>query len=146
MSTLLFVVLIGLAGGVAVGLQGPFASLISGRLGMLESVFIVHLGGALIVGVPLLLRGGGHLGEWRSLPWYALTAGVYGLVVLVAVSYTIPQIGAAATVVLVVAGQLLVSTLIDHFGLLGTDVRPVDPVRLLGIVVLFLGVWLIVRR
>jgi len=146
MPTLLLVVLIGLAGGIAVGLQGPFSSLMSGRLGLLESIFIVHLGGALIAGVPLLLRGGGHLRDWRSLPWYAVTAGAYGLVVIAAVSYTMPRIGAASTVVLIVAGQLMISSLVDHFGLFNTGERPLDLTRLLGLAVLFFGVWLIVRK
>ena len=35
-----------LAGGVAVALQGPLTSMMSQRVGTLESVFIVHLGGA----------------------------------------------------------------------------------------------------
>jgi uncharacterized membrane protein YdcZ (DUF606 family) len=33
----------------------------------------------------------------------------------------------------------------DHFGLLGTAVRPIDLTRVWGIAVLFIGVWLIVR-
>jgi bacterial/archaeal transporter family-2 protein len=118
----------------------------SGRMGVLESVFVIHLGGALVVGVPLLLRGGGTLGHWRSIPWYALTAGVYGLVVIAAVSYTIPRIGAAPTVVLIVAGQMVISTFIDHFGLFETGQRPLDLTRLVGIAVIFLGVWLMVRK
>ena len=45
MDAIILIILIGLAGGVAVGLQGPLASMISQRLGIFESVFIVHLGG-----------------------------------------------------------------------------------------------------
>ena len=47
MESILLIILIGLAGGVAVGLQSPLASMLSQRLGVLESIFIVHLGGAL---------------------------------------------------------------------------------------------------
>ena len=41
MNSILLVILVALAGGVAVALQGPLASMLSQRLGMLESVFIV---------------------------------------------------------------------------------------------------------
>jgi transporter family-2 protein len=146
MPTILLVVAFGLLGGVAVGLQSPMASQITEELGLLESIFIIHIGGALLVGVPLLLRGGGNLGHWRSLPWYALLAGGCGLVIIAAISYAIPRVGVAATVTLVVAGQLTLSTALDHFGWLGMDPRPLDLPRLIGIAVLFLGVWLIVRR
>jgi transporter family-2 protein len=56
-------IVIGLAGGVAVGLQGPLASMISQRLGMLESAFIVHIGGAFVALLLLLFYGGGKLAQ-----------------------------------------------------------------------------------
>lgn len=145
MQSILLVLAVGLAGGVAVGLQGPLTSLMSQRLGTLESIFIVHLGGAIVASLPLLVLRGGNLGEWRSVPWYALGAGVLGLVILGGVSYTIPRIGVATTVTLIVAAQLITAALLDHFGLLGAAVRPLDPLRVLGMLVLFLGTWLIVR-
>lgn len=145
MQPLILAVIVGLLGGVAVALQGPLASLMSQYVGTMGSVFIIHLGGALMAGVVLLVIGGGNLGAWRGVPWYALGAGVLGLVVLSSVSYTIPRIGAAATVTLIVVAQLILSTLLDHFGLLGTSVRPIDLSRTLGVAVLLLGTWLMVR-
>lgn len=145
MQQLALLVAIGLLGGVAVSIQSPLASIIGQRLGALESVFIVHLGGALFAGIIMLMMGGSHLGEWRSVPWYALCAGIFGLIVIGAVTVTIPRLGAATTVILIVAGQLIISALIDQFGLLGTTVRPIDLSRLGGIVLLFLGAWLMVR-
>jgi transporter family-2 protein len=99
----------------------------------------------IVAGALLLVIGGGNLAAWRSVPWYALGAGVWGVVVLSAVSFTIPRIGAAATVTLIVTAQLILSSLLDHFGLLGTSVRPVDLSRLIGIIVMLLGTWLMVR-
>jgi transporter family-2 protein len=145
MNSILLVVLIALAGGVAVALQSPLASMLSQRLGILESIFIIHIGGALFSLVPLLVIGGGRLDQWRSAPWYALCAGIFGLVVIAAVSYTIPRVGVAASIVTIVAGQLTVSTLLDQYGLLGTQVRPLEPTRILGLAVVMLGVWLTVR-
>jgi transporter family-2 protein len=145
MQTILVIILIGLAGGVAVGLQSPLASMISQRLGILESVFIVHLGGALVALIPLLFYSGGKLAQWRSVPWYALVAGVFGLVVIGAISYMIPRVGVAASITAIVAGQLLVGTILDHFGLLGAAERSLDPTRLLGLAVVLVGVWLTVK-
>lgn len=145
MESILLIILIGLAGGVAVGLQGPMASLITQRLGLFESVFIVHLGGAIVALIPLLIYGGGKLGLWRSLPWYMLGAGVFGLIVIGAISYTIPRVGVAAAITSIVAGQLLVSTILDHFGLLGVVQKSLDPTRILGLMVMLVGVWLTVK-
>lgn len=145
MESILFIILIGLAGGVAVGLQSPMASMITQRLGMFESVFIVHVGGALIALIPILFYGGGKLSQWRSVPWYTLGAGIFGLIVIGAISYMIPRIGVAGAVTTIVAGQLLVSVTLDHFGLLGAMSRPLDPTRLLGLTVVLVGVWLTVK-
>jgi len=144
MESVVLIILIGLAGGIAVGLQGPLASMLTQKLGILESVFIVHLGGALIALLPMLLLGS-RLGEWRSVPWYAFGTGVFGLVVIGAISYMIPRVGAAAAVTTLVAGQLLVSAALDHFGLLGASERALDAPRLFGLGVVFVGVWLTVR-
>jgi len=145
MDTIFLIILIGLFGGVAVGLQSPLASMISQQLGVFESVFIVHLGGALIALIPLLYLGGGKLSQWRSVPWYALAAGVFGLVVIASISYMIPRIGIAAAITTIVAGQLLVGTILDHFGLLGAAEKSLEPTRIFGLVVVLAGVWLTVK-
>ncbi len=145
METVILIILIGLAGGVAVGLQSPMASLLTQRLGIFESVFIVHIGGAIIALIPLLVYGGGRLSQWRSVPWYTLGAGVFGLIVIAAISFTIPRVGVAAAITTVVAGQIMASAMIDHYGLLGSMVRPMDLSRAVGLAVVLFGVWLTVK-
>ncbi|HSL47237.1 MAG TPA: DMT family transporter [Anaerolineales bacterium] len=145
MESILLIILIGMAGGIAVGLQAPMASMITQRLGTFESVFIVHLGGALMALLPLLFYGGGKLTQWKGLPWYTLLAGGFGLIVIGAISYMIPRVGVAAAVITIVAGQMLVSTVLDHFGWLGGMGRPMDPTRAIGLAVVLVGVWLTVK-
>ncbi len=145
MGTLGFVLLFGLIGGIAVGLQGPLASLMSQKIGILESVFYIHLGGTLAALIPLLFYSGKNLSRWREVPWYALGAGALGLVVIAAMSFMVPRVGVAPAVVLIVAGQLLVSVVLDHYGLLGADIRPLDSTRVLGLLLVFLGVWVTVK-
>ncbi len=145
MQTLIPILLIGLLSGVAVGVQSPLASMITQRLGMLESIFIIHIGGALLVSIPLVLLRGGNLENWRSLPWYALGAGTLGLIVVGGVSFMIPRVGVAASITLIIAGQLVISSLLDHYGLLGVSVRPIDLQRAFGLTIVFVGAWLTVR-
>ena len=145
MQSIIIIILIGLMGGVAVGIQAPLSSMISQRLGIMESIFIVHLGGAIAVLIPLLFYGGGKLGQLRSVPWYALCAGVFGLVVIFSMSYMIPRIGVATSLIILLSGQLLIGTVLDHFGLLGAAIRPLDLTRILGLAVVMGGVWLCVK-
>ena len=145
MDSTLLIILIGLIGGIAVGLQAPMASMITQRLGIFESVFIVHVGGALIALLPLLLYSGGNLARWKELPWFTLLAGGFGLIVIGALSHMIPRVGVGAAVITIVAGQMLVSTVLDHYGWLGGMGRPMDPTRAMGLAVVLVGVWLTVR-
>ncbi len=144
MQPIFFIILIGLAGGMAIGIQGPLSSIITQRLGSLESVFIIHIGGAVAALIPLLVVGS-RLGEWRGVPWYALAAGALGLIVITAMGYMIPRIGAAGALITLMAGQILVASILDHFGWLGVAQRSLDIQRLIGFAVVIFGVWLTVK-
>ncbi len=144
MQPIYLIIFIGLIGGIAIGFQSPMASMISQRLGVLESVFIVHIGGAIGALIPMLIWGS-KIAEWRSVPWYTLFAGLFGLVVIYAMSFMIPRIGVASTLITVLAGQLLIGSLLDHFGLLGAVHKPFDLTRAFGLSIVMLGVWLSVK-
>ena len=144
MQPIFFIILVGLLGGMAIGVQSLMSSMISQRLGVMESIFIVHVGGALAVSIPLLVFGS-RLGEWRSVPWYTLGAGAFGLMVIFSMSYMIPRIGVAGALITLMAGQLFVGSLLDHFGWLGAAQRVMDVPRMIGLGVVMLGVWLTVK-
>lgn len=146
MHSLLIYVAIGLFSGMAIGLQGPMASIITQKLGVLESVFIVHMGGVVVSLIPLIFLKGGHLNRWRSLPWYVFIAGVFGFIVLASISYLIPEIGASAAIILVMVGQVVIGVVLDQFGLLGAEVQPITWTRLFGIVMIFIGLWITLRK
>jgi transporter family-2 protein len=54
-----------------------------------------------------------------------------------------PRIGVAMTISLIIAGQLITALVMDHFGLLGLEVRQVTPLRVAGVVLVGLGAVLI---
>lgn len=145
MQSIIVIILIGLVGGIAVGVQAPLSSMISQRLGVIESIFIIHLGGAIAALIPLIYYGGGKLSNWRTVPWYALCAGVFGLVVIFSMSYMIPRVGVATALIILLAGQLFIGTILDHFGLLGAIQRPLELSRIMGLAIVLAGVWLTVK-
>lgn len=145
MSIELSAVLVALVGGVAIALQSLFSGVIGAKLGVAESTFIVHLGGFLVAGVLILVLRGGSIGQWRTVPWYAFTAGFLGVVIVGAVSFSVPRLGLASTLTLAVVAQLLLGAVLDHHGWLGASVRPLDLARIIGLVALGAGTWLVVR-
>ena len=139
MTSLVFLIIIAIIGGVAVTLQGQFMGLMDQGMGTKESVFFTYAGGGLVVALVMLAARGGNLRAWGTVPWYALTAGLLGLLIVGSIGYAVPRLGLAA------AFTIIVAALIDHFGWLGADVRPMGLSRLAGVAVLILGVWLITR-
>jgi len=137
--------LIAFVSGVAVTLQGQFMGLLDRTLGTKESVFITYGSGGLLVTLLMLASRGGNLRAASGLPWYAFTTGILGLVIVGSIGFVVPRLGVARAFTLITGSQFLMAALIDHFGLFGAVVRPVDATRALGLVVMMAGVWLVVR-
>ncbi|MFH7244959.1 MAG: DMT family transporter [Spirulina sp.] len=141
----LFVIVLAMMGGIATALQGQFMGLLSVAMGPLESVFITYSGGAVIVAMAMLVAQGGNLKAWNTVPWYALTSGLMGLVIIGAIGYVVPRLGVAAGFTVMVATQFVAGAIIDHYGLFGAMVRPMDLTKALGLGLLMAGVTLLVR-
>ena len=141
----LTIILIGLIGGIAVGIQSPIAGAMGQRIGGTASSFIVHLSGAILSGMLLFLRGGEKIRDWQTLPWYMLIAGIWGVILYLTISVTLPRLGGTMVVTLIIIGQLLVGIVIDNFGWLSVPVHPISVARILGVVVLLAGAYLIAQ-
>ena len=145
MLSMLLTVLIGTLGGVAVGLQGPIAAQMSKRVGSAASSFVVHVSGAFLSGALLLTRGGENIQNWRGLSWYMLGSGAFGVVLYLTINHTMPRLGATTALALIIIGQLAMGILIDHFGLFGVEIRQLSAIRLMGLILLIAGGYLVVR-
>ena len=145
MENLLILLGIAVVAGVAVTLQSNFMGVMTHLMGTRESVFITYGSGGLLISLLLLASGGGNLAAWRTVPAYALTAGLLGLIIVGGLGYATARYGLIVTFAVVLVAQYGAAALIDHFGWLGATVRPVDGVRLLGIALLLIGAWLTMR-
>ena len=145
MIEIALVVAIGLIGGAAVGTQAPIAGAMGQRIGGASSSLIVHLGGAVASLVLLIVRKGELIQEWRSLPWYMLGCGAFGLVLYLSLTHTVPKVGAATAITLLIVGQLLAGLVIEHIGAFGVATRAVDPGRITAVMLLLAGAYLMAR-
>lgn len=58
----------------------------------------------------------------------------------------IPKLGVGTATILLMFSQLLTSIVIDHYGLFGYAIKPIDLLRSLGVVFMGLGILLIILR
>lgn len=72
--------------------------------------------------------------------------GILGAIFVSSSMFFIPRMGATAMIAAFVTGQLLMSIVIDHYGLLGLNSQPLSLSRLVGIILLFTGLYLVIRK
>jgi transporter family-2 protein len=80
-----------------------------------------------------------------SAPWWVWTDGVCGAIYVLLAIILAPRLGAATLIGLTVAGQMISSVVLDHFGLIGYPVHPASAGRIAGSALLLIGVLLIQR-
>lgn len=97
--------------------------------------------GAVCLGVFSLMRGGivASLAAIPAQPWWSLLGGLLGAGALLSNVVLAPKIGLSALLGLAIAGQIISSLAIDHFGLMGASERPVSLVKLAGSMVMLAG-------
>jgi transporter family-2 protein len=60
--------------------------------------------------------------------------------------FSVPRLGTAAVMAIVITGQLATGALMDHYGAFGLRHLPLTPLRGAGILMLIIGASLIIRR
>lgn len=79
-----------------------------------------------------------------SLPnWWAWSGGILGAFYIFTVIFVAPKIGFANMFSLVVAGQIILAIVFDHFGVLGNQIHSVTALKSVGVTLLIAGVYLI---
>ena len=82
----------------------------------------------------------------RGISWWKWTGGLLGAIYVTTVIITVPRIGAGNLLSLSVAGQLLAAVVLDHYGLLGFKEHGLTLWRLVGVLLIVLGVVLVVKN
>ena len=119
------------------------------RIGSFEALAANLIFSAIIAtAVLLVLRQSlaGFGDALRSPWWYWVGGGGMGVVVVLSITVVTPRIGAAATIGLLIAGQLAMGVVIDTYGLFGVDKVALSWPRILGVLLLAAGALLALRR
>lgn len=133
--------LLGIVLAVHLSMNGKVGSVLNNARVANALFWCIGAIGALVVG----LTGwrGGVLEPLRDVHPLLLTAGVLGACLVFAIAWLIPQLGAAAVMISLLAGQVIGGLLMSHYGWLGSPVQPVTPTKLLGVAVMIGGVALV---
>ncbi|MEG1029393.1 Inner membrane protein YdcZ [compost metagenome] len=136
-----------LMAGAATALQGPTnAKLVTAVGSPLNAAFVSFAVGTVALGLlALALQTRPDVGAMKALPWWAWMGGLYGCAFVVSAAWGVPRLGVATTITVMIAGQLLLSLALDHFGALGVEKQPLSLGRIAGVALVIGGV-VLVRR
>ena len=136
-------VVAGFAGSVQVAVMARLGD----RVGIPEALaFATVLSAALATVILLVLRGSldGFAASARQPPWLWLGA-LMSLLIVFTITLAGARIGTAATIGIIIAGQLVMAAAIDRFGLFGADRIGLGWARLTGLALLAAGAALSLR-
>ena len=151
MKTTLIIGVIGaLSTGLAIGMQSTLSSRVGVLIGPFRTGMLTNLFGGVLAGLVVLifvLRQG--LPAWK-VPGNALTmlliSGGLGLLIIMGVSFSLSRTGITAGLAAIILAQLAVAVFVDTTGWGGAEPIPLSPVRLLGLAVMGMAIFLLLPR
>ena len=134
------------------GMAAPTQFAINSQLrqavgGPVVAAAISFLVGTLILfaAVVVVSRSVPELGPIVGAPPWMYLGGLLGAFYVCASIVLTPQLGVATTIGLFLAGQVIASIVIDHLGLFGVPEHPASIVRVLGALLIIVGVAIVQR-
>ena len=132
--------------GALVAMQAPINGKLGSRLGTFQAASLSFaVGLALLLAIALVFGNVSQMGEARHVPWWYLLGGLLGAAYVTTVLVCVGRLGAGGVTAATIAGQLTFSVVIDHYGWLGVEKQPINATRVVGVLLLAVGVILVVR-
>jgi bacterial/archaeal transporter family-2 protein len=145
--TRLLAVFATMAVGALIAMQPPVNSELGKRTSVVAAAFISTGISALVLGALALALGeAGHVRRMPHIPAIYLTGGLMGAALVSVSLVAVRTLGAGGVVAATVSGQLVVSAILDRFGVLGLERIGLTPARLLGFALLLAGTALVTAR
>lgn len=128
-----------LVNGILLAVMIFFNGMLSGITGPYMSTLIFHVLGFLLILLISLLKKN-RLSNLREVPLMLFLPGVLSVVTILLNNICIPQIGITLTTGVSLYGQLVMSGLVEHFGLFGMPVNRFRKEKIPGFSIISLGI------
>ena len=125
--------LLALIGGMAIAAQGQINGGLGKKIGVIESSFMNFAVGTMVLLFILLFFGKGNISAVSTVPKWQIIGGLLGAFFVLVQVIVVPKIGVSTTFIAVIVGQIILSVIIDHFGLFGGTRFPIDKQKAIAI-------------
>ena len=124
--------------GALISVMISFNSGLEGYVGSTYSVVIIHAVGLIAILIVAAIKKEKIVIK-EAIPFYLFLGGIFGVMLTLVNVITIGSLGVALTTALAVFGQLVFSSLVDHFGLFGLTKYEFNPKKLVGFFIVLVG-------
>jgi bacterial/archaeal transporter family-2 protein len=131
--------------GAIIAAQAPTNGALGREIGGVRAALVNFTVGGIVLLVIVLVHEGGLSGMASDPHRWHYLGGLAGAMFVTAAIVTIAPLGATLQSAAIITGQLSASVVIDRFGLLGLESRPIGLVHLVGIALLAAGVVVLAR-
>jgi transporter family-2 protein len=141
-----FAVLVMALVGGCIAMQAPINAGLGKSTGNFAAATVSFaVGTVLLAGIVFASGKAGGLSNATDVQWYYLLGGALGAAYVFSALVLVSEIGAGAVAAATVTGQLTTSVILDRIGFLGLDREPISLSRVLGVLLLLAGTYLIVK-
>ena len=147
MSASLWALLLAGLSGAAMAVQGSWNAILGKVIGLLPATLLVHVIGSLgVLGILVFRWDSSSWNKLGEAPWFSFLGGLLGVLIVYGVAASIPKVGVANATTAIIAAQITMAVVIDHFGLFGLKAIPFSCWKALGMALLVTGTRLMLIR
>lgn len=132
-------------GGAILCAQSSINGRLGAQVGVLESAWLTFVMGSIVSFLIAFFFEPSYELNLFTAPRWQLTGAFFGIAYMLTVVFAMPRLGASATTVAVISGQMLMSLLIDNFGWFNNTVIDLDNSRLAALALLAVALFLIYK-
>jgi bacterial/archaeal transporter family-2 protein len=125
--------------GFLISIMVTFNGTLDGYTGNYLSILIIHIVGLITVMLTLIIRREKLIFN-EKLPLYIFSGGAIGVLLVLLNNLCFGSLGVSLTLALGVFGQLVLSIIIDNFGLFGMDMYKFNKKKLIGFAIMLIGI------
>jgi transporter family-2 protein len=138
--------LLSVLGGAGLAFQAGVNGQLGRKIGTLETAFLAYAVGTLTLLCFMLFFGKGNIAAVFSFPKWKWFIGVFGALYIFIMVLSVPKIGTASAIIAAIIGQVIVSMIVDHFGLFGGRMIPINLFRVSGVILMFISLILFYKN
>ncbi|MBB6444348.1 DMT family transporter [Bacillus benzoevorans] len=138
--------LLALIGGMGLAAQGQINGGLGRKIGVIESAFMNFAVGTLVLLLILIFFGNGNISAVTTVPKWQIIGGLLGSFFVLIQVLVVPKIGVSTTFIAVIVGQIILSVIIDHFGLFGGNRFPIDKQKMIAILLMLAALFLYIKK